>query len=408
MLVGIFLMSCFVGCSKQEESSVVEEIPELYTALEWASDNTSVDNLGLMTVQSLMNNDETMFSKLVELEGTLLDIDYVWNEVVASVEVIPEGSKVYAINKDANDPNKITVAYAESSTDYYMKDADGNNTGEKLGEVVNEFKFLPIYFHQSGDKYYINTDYLVDTEPIFISIPEGATLKVGGVEISEDCRNKDGYYVVTNFLKSDPVRLTVDTEILKGIQFDMPLTEIVGYDGSNNPKYKATDRVFNSTCYLDLATKQKVMAMLNEAIPSVLKSLEGGEDIHKASCLKYFASTANLDDIALRWQTGQNAIKNSRNAYFTDVKMLSIDLNSDAAAKESRTYQNIILSNNVGVININMKTSFERYEKYNNIVSDYHSLSSRYTSYITVFFAIENGEYKIVDISSTFFEGLVK
>lgn len=411
ILASILLVGIITGCSNKEEttSKLVEEIPELYTSMDWVSDNDSPTNLGLMTIQSIMNKDKNLFSKLVKLDGTLLDIDYVWNDIINNVEEIPEGSKVYAVNTDATNSNKITVFYAINYADYYKKDENGEVTNEKLGEVVEEFKQLPIYFYQEGDKYYINTNYLVDTRPIYISIPEGSKLKVGGTEISDDCRNKDGYYVVTNFLKSDPVKLTIDTAIMQGMEFSLPLTEIVSYDSNGNPKYRDTDRIFNGLCYLDLSTKQNVMKMLNEAIPAVLKSLEAGEDIHEASCLKYFASTANLDDIALRWQTGRNAIKNQRRAYFTDIKMLNIGMNSDASARDNKSYQNIIISNNVGIININMKTSFEKYDKYgDNTISDYHTLGSAYISFIPIYFAIEDGEYKIVDISAAFFENLVK
>ena len=411
ILASILLVGIITGCSNKEEttSKLVEEIPELYTSMDWVSDNDSPTNLGLMTIQSIMNKDKNLFSKLVKLDGTLLDIDYVWNDIINNVEEIPEGSKVYAVNTDATNSNKITVFYAINYTDYYKKDENGEVTNEKLGEVVEEFKQLPVYFYQEGDKYYINTNYLVDTRPIYISIPEGSKLKVGGTEISDDCRNKDGYYVVTNFLKSDPVKLTIDTAIMQGMEFSLPLTEIVSYDSNGNPKYRDTDRIFNGLCYLDLSTKQNVMKMLNEAIPAVLKSLETDEDIHEASCLKYFASTANLDDIALRWQTGRNNIKNQRRTYFTDIKMLNIGMNSDASARENKSYQNIIISNNVGIININMKTSFEKYDKYgDNTISDYHTLGSTYISFIPIYFAIEDGEYKIVDISAEFFENLVK
>lgn len=408
MLICTISTMSLTGCNKQEETSVVESIPNYYEAYGMvAQENAtkSAGNLAVYVAQCVINNNLEGFKRAVKLDDSLLKAEDIWNNLLAKNGKISSSSMVYEVDSEGE---TLIARVAEKTGEYYAKNESGEETGEKLGDLVGDFKEIRFDFEKIGDAYYVKVSDLIDTVPIKIKIPEGSTLKVDNLVIDSSCRDKDGYYVVKGFKKSDPVHIVIDTNIMQGLEFDLPLTEIVGYDSKNNPKYKATDRVFTPICYLDLDTKTNAVAMMKEALQAVMKSIEAKENIKEASCLNYFSKNANLDDIALRWQTGMNAVHNARDYAYSDLILLDVFSYSDKELKEAKATQNTILTNDNAIMTVGMKVSFKRYTKHNDGELSEGTLASLSTAYVPVTFTIEDGAYKIVNIGESFFTGLVK
>ena len=414
VLVGILavslMSSLLVGC-KGEESKPAEVVPILYIAedrVEASVATNSASNLAVFVAQCVIDDDFEAFKTVVNItEDSVLSIDSIWNDFKATVGEVDRSANVYDIESDEG---KLIVTTGVVEEEYYQKDSEGNPTDYKMGDVIKDEKTITFNYEQVGDKYYYSVSDLIDTEPVRIKIPEGARLKIDGVEISESLRDKDGYFVIQGFKKANVLKAVVDTEIEKNLEFDLALVTSDMTDAQGNPIYKPIkERVFDLKCYTSLETRKAAENLAKDGLQAVITSIENNESIYKASCLKYFASSANLDDIALRWSLGDTLIHNTRNYNFSDVKLVSVEQYTDADLLSNRVTENVVEENNKGKLVLKVKTSFSRVETDNGVVRENtRTLASATISFVIVDFAIEDGEYKIVDISQNFFEGLVK
>lgn len=407
-LMTCVLLTTTTACNKGKTEVVQEEIPELYFSYENVTAEQAIKNSGdliVYTSYAFINKDKAAFEKVVKLENSIVDINNLWDLITENIKV-PEGALVYDYTIEEG---IATVTVAEKISDYYQKDAEGNDTDVYLGEVIGDTATIKFGYMQDGDNFYFNTSSLLDTTTTKIKVAEGATLKIGDVVINPDYINKDGYYEFSGFLYSDPLEILIDTKIMQDYPVSIPLTEITGYDSKNNPKYKTLKREFNPICYLDYNTKENARVMIETALQSVMTSLEKNQEIYKADCLTYFSELANLDAIALSWQTGIKAIHNTKDYKFTDLTLLSVECYSDEELKKNKESQNIVLTNDKAILTVKVKVSFNRHTYNSKGELRNSELDSRETKYVPVTFTIEDdGTYKIVDIGEEFFSGLVK
>lgn len=425
MLMGV--LSVNTGCTKEEEV-VTEATYYTVCSEEPSSEMLSAEDKVLEYIRLIRTGETEEAYKMIKVGTDLFTYStYQMTGVIEEIQSIGDRT-LYSIQ---NTGGSIKLLYGIKTGEKYSeltrKEKKQGVEPTYLGDYIADIVEIEVYvtLDEENNWHISMPESQFSDEVIALKVPKGVRVYVGDVLLDSRLRDDYGFYLITDFLAMDTLKVTLETDIeIKDIELDITpppapiqMTDTSGniyYDTSNIiPKENSTEHpegymAFDYTdwqCFRQ--TEEDACDWLKVALQVVYSSYQKQQkDIYTSDLAQIFSKSANIEEIKPYYAKYISNYEPTKTRRYTDCTIIDVtQVDEKVMTKKEQSNKIVDVSTMWLYVNIEYSYFIEQIDSETKEVIS-RNIRSGVIENVKVSLTQDEGKWRLVDIEKKFFTGL--